>query len=57
MPKQPTKEDQHQHTPDEVVCFTSHGREICIHASQLEHIFKKGTDARGIHLDLNENYG
>lgn len=28
--------------PDDVVCFTSQGREICIPASQLEHIFKKG---------------
>lgn len=40
--KQPV-EDTHEHTDDEVVCFTSHGREICIHASQLEHIFKKGS--------------
>jgi len=32
----------HEHNEGEVICFTSHGREICIHASQLEHIFKKG---------------
>ncbi len=38
-----TNEDQHQHDDGEVVCFTSHGREICIHASQLEQIFKKGS--------------
>jgi hypothetical protein len=35
--------DEHQHHDKEVICFTSHGREICIHVSQLEHIFKKGT--------------
>ncbi|MDE2311655.1 MAG: TIGR00730 family Rossman fold protein [Patescibacteria group bacterium] len=35
--------DEHQHHENEVICFTSHGREICIHASQLEHIFKKGS--------------
>lgn len=39
-----TKTDsEHEHNDSEVVCFTSHGREICIHASQLEHIFKKGS--------------
>ena len=37
------KADDHQHKSDEVVCFTSHGREICIPASELEHLFKKGT--------------
>lgn len=31
------------HTDNEIVCFTSHGREICIHVSQLENIFKKGS--------------
>ncbi len=34
--------EDHKHTDDEVVCFTSHGREMCIHVSELEHIFKKG---------------
>ncbi|MBL8030559.1 MAG: TIGR00730 family Rossman fold protein [Candidatus Doudnabacteria bacterium] len=37
------KNHSHSSHPDEVVCFTSQGREICIPASQLEHIFKKGT--------------
>lgn len=32
----------HEHNSNEVICFTSHGREVCIHVSQLEHIFKKG---------------
>jgi uncharacterized protein (TIGR00730 family) len=32
----------HAHNSSEVICFTSHGREVCIHVSQLEHIFKKG---------------
>lgn len=31
------------HNENDVICFTSHGREICIHASQIEHIFKKGS--------------
>lgn len=35
--------EEHQHHDNEVVCFTSHGREICIHVSQLENIFKKGS--------------
>lgn len=35
--------DEYPHSEHDVICFTSHGREICIHASQLEHIFKKGT--------------
>ncbi len=34
--------DEHHHQHDEVVCFTSQGREICVRASELEHIFKKG---------------
>lgn len=38
-----SKDADHVHNENEVVCFTSHGREICIHASQLEHIFKKGS--------------
>ncbi len=37
------KNSKHSNHPDDVVCFTSQGREICIPASQLEHIFKKGT--------------
>jgi len=36
-------DSEHVHDDNEVVCFTSHGREICIHASQLDHIFKKGS--------------
>ena len=35
--------EEHQHHENEVICFTSHGRETCIHVSQLEHIFKRGT--------------
>lgn len=35
--------EEHEHSEDDVVCFTSHGREVCIHVSQLEQIFKKGT--------------
>lgn len=38
-----TDNDEHQHSESDVICFTSHGREICIHVSQLEQIFKKGT--------------
>ncbi len=39
-----TKTDNPNHHDDnEIICFTSHGREICIHVSELEHIFKKGT--------------
>ena len=33
---------EHQHSEEDVICFTSHGREICVHVSQLEQIFKKG---------------
>jgi uncharacterized protein (TIGR00730 family) len=36
-------QNEHEHGNHEVVCFTSQGREICIPASQLEHLFKKGT--------------
>jgi uncharacterized protein (TIGR00730 family) len=35
------KHSNHSH-PDDVVCFTSQGREICIPASELPHLFKKG---------------
>lgn len=35
------KPPTHNH-PDDVVCFTSQGREICIPASELPHLFKKG---------------
>ena len=34
---------EHEHSSDDVICFTSQGREICIPRSQMEHIFKKGT--------------
>ncbi len=37
-----TQKDSNNHD-QEVVCFTSQGREICIPANQLEHLFKKGT--------------
>lgn len=43
MPTKPSAQEDHQHSDEEVICFTSHGREICIHASQLEQIFKKGS--------------
>ncbi len=42
MPLITSNQDGHVHNEDEVVCFTSHGREMCIHISELEHIFKKG---------------
>jgi uncharacterized protein (TIGR00730 family) len=32
----------HTHKENEIICFTSHGREVCIPVSQMEHIFKKG---------------
>jgi len=35
-------EHDHEHSEDDIICFTSHGREICVHASQLENVFKKG---------------
>lgn len=35
-------EGEHRHGTDEVVCFTSQGREICIPVSELPHLFKKG---------------
>ncbi len=35
--------NEHTHSHDDVICFTSQGREICIPRSQMEHIFKKGT--------------
>ncbi len=38
LPKQPK-----QPRPNEVICFTSHGREICIPASQVQQVLKKGT--------------
>jgi hypothetical protein len=41
MISKPQKDELHNHEHD-VICFTSHGREICIHISELEHIFKKG---------------
>ena len=34
--------NQKSHHQDEAICFTSHGREICIPAAQAQHIFKKG---------------
>ena len=34
--------NEHHHHPDDVVCFTSQGREICVPVSELEHLFKKG---------------
>lgn len=40
---QPSNNHDSEHSEHDVVCFTSHGREICIHVSELEHIFKKGT--------------
>lgn len=36
-------DNPHHHDDNEIICFTSHGREICIHVSELEQIFKKGT--------------
>ncbi len=40
--KNKEKDSDHVHSHDEVVCFTSQGREICIPVAQLPHIFKKG---------------
>ncbi|HVY67916.1 MAG TPA: TIGR00730 family Rossman fold protein [Patescibacteria group bacterium] len=40
MPAKKISDSRQSH---EVICFTSHGREICIPVSQLENIFKKGT--------------
>lgn len=36
------RQNKNQKQNDDVVCFTSQGREICIPAAELEHIFKKG---------------
>lgn len=36
-------DNNHTHGNHEVICFTTQGREICIPAAKLEHIFKKGT--------------
>mgnify|MGYP001607868339 CR=1 FL=1 len=36
------KSDEQHHNHHDVICFTSQGREICIPASQITHLFKKG---------------